>query len=259
VLVVDELLWSREQRPAVEHVFVVDSVFNLPPGHAKAVCREMIHRGFDTPWTCYANPLGFDRELADLMAEAGCAGVEIGSDSGCDDILDRLRKGFHVDKIQGIHELCTAAGVRDCHTFILGTPGETAEHVSRTLDFCRDLDPFAAIMMIWTDDYEALDPELAAARRSFREEITEVLRVKEDEFPRWIIPPLGTNFDGRLFAWLRRRGLRGPLWQHIQLAGRDARSQRLKRSVRALPESYAAPGPVSPGRKPSPPGGPQDG
>ncbi len=249
VRVVDELLEARERQPDIEHVFVVDSVFNLPPAHAKAVCREMIRRGFTTPWTCYANPLGFDRELADLMAEAGCAGVEIGSDSGCDEILDRLKKGFRVDKIRAIHELCTAAGVRDCHTFILGTPGETPEHVGRTLDFCRDLDPFAAIMMIWTDDYEALDPELAAVRRTFRDEIKAVLRAKEDAFPRWIIPALGTNFDARLFALLRRRGLAGPLWQHIRLAGDDERSKRLKRSIQSLPEVSAATGGPSPAWK----------
>jgi len=242
VRVVDELFAALEQQPDIEHFFLVDSVFNLPPRHAKAMCREMVKRGFDVPWTCYANPLGFDRELAELMTEASCAGAEIGADSGCDDILDRLRKGFRTDKIIRMHEHCDAAGLRDCHTFILGTPGETLEHVNRTLDFCRELDPFAAIMMIWTDDYEALDPGLAAERRAFREQIKDLLREKEEDFPRWIMPALGTNFDVRLLRFLRRRGLAGPLWQHIKLVGYDERSKRLKRTVQSLPETYFSPG-----------------
>ena len=45
--VVDELFASLEQQPATTHVFMVDSVFNLPKGHAKAVCREMIDSGRD--------------------------------------------------------------------------------------------------------------------------------------------------------------------------------------------------------------------
>jgi len=43
--------------------------------------------------------VAFDDELAELMVSAGAAGMEIGSDSACDDILDRLRKGFHADAI----------------------------------------------------------------------------------------------------------------------------------------------------------------
>jgi len=220
-LVVDELFEIAAQRLGANHVFIVDSVFNLPPTHAKAVCREMIQRRFATPWTCYANPLGFDAELAQLMAEAGCVGAEIGSDSGVDAVLDRLKKGFHVDKIRRIHDLFSAAGLRDCHTFILGTRGETLDDVRRTLDFCRELDPFAAILGMWTDDNESLDDDLARRRRSFRGAITDLLATKAQDFPRWIIPPLGVNFEPRLFRLLRRRGLSGPLWQHLdQLAPR---------------------------------------
>jgi radical SAM superfamily enzyme YgiQ (UPF0313 family) len=238
VRVVDEMVAAREMYPDIEHFFIVDSVFNLPPRHAKAMCRAMIDRKLDTPWTCYANPLGFDRELAELMKAASCAGIEIGSDSGCDEILDRLKKGFHTDKISMLHELCAEVGLPDCHTFILGTTGETLEQVNRTLDFCRDLDPFAAIMMIWTDDHEALDPELAAGRRAFREEIHDLLRRKEPEFPRWIVPPLGINFDTRMFELLRHRGFSGPLWQHIRHAGSAEQNRRLKRIAQALPEKY---------------------
>ena len=230
--VVDEILQAKETWPAMAHFFVVDSVFNLPPKHAKAVCRELIRRQVDLPWTCYANPIGFDRELAELMAEAGCAGMEVGSDSGVDEVLARLQKGFKTDRIRALHEHAVEAGVPDCHTFILGTPGETLDTVRQTLDFCTELDPFAAVMMIWTDDYEALDPALAAQRYAFREEIKALMREKEKEFPRWIIPPLGTNFNPRLFELLRRTGRHGPLWQHIKLVGHDRRSRRLRDRIR---------------------------
>jgi len=239
--VVDELFHALECAPAIRHFFIVDSVFNLPPRHAKAVCREMIARGFRTPWTCYANPLGFDDELADLMVRAGCAGVEIGSDSGSDALLDRLKKGFRIDAIRAIHDSCARAGLPDCHTFILGTMGERLDDVERTLEFCCDLEPFAAILMIWADDYEALDPGLAARRRAFRESILALLRMKQAAFPRWIIPSLGTNFDARLFAFLRRRGFHGPLWQHIHVVGADRRSERLRQAVTRLPEAFFAP------------------
>lgn len=207
---------SLAQRPSVNHFFVVDSVFNLPKSHAKAVCRELIARGAPLPWTCYANPLGFDAELAELMAAAGCAGMEVGADSGSDRVLERLRKGFDTAQIRRFHEIATAAGLPECHTFILGTPGEELDDVRRTLDFIVDLDPTSVIIMVWTDDAEALDPELAAQRRVLRETIFRVLDEHKDEFPWWSIPAIGVNYDPKLFDLLRRRGFHGPLWQHIR-------------------------------------------
>ena len=214
--VVDELFAILEQQPSTSHVFMVDSVFNLPKGHAKAVCREMIARGVTIPWTCYANPLGFDIELAELMAEAGCAGMEVGADSGSDEILARLRKGFTTEQIRSLHRLATQVEIPDCHTFILGTPGETFDDVLRTLDFIVDLDPFSAILMAWVDDAEALDSETARAREKLRESILKLLEEHKSEFPWWSIPALGVNYDAKLFDLLRSSGYDGPLWRHIR-------------------------------------------
>ncbi len=214
--VVDEMFRALAEQPATRHFFVVDSVFNLPKTHAKNVCRELVARGWRVPWTCYANPLGFDPEMAELAKAAGCAGMEIGSDSGCDEVLENLRKGFTVEQIRHLHLLCQEAGIPDCHTFILGTRGETLDHVRRTLDFVVDLDPFAAILMIWVDDYEALDPELRRERMKLRDRVREIVLERKGQYPHWIVPPLGINFDANLFRRLRRAGLHGPLWQHIR-------------------------------------------
>ncbi len=215
--IVDEMFAALEQQPEIKHFFIVDSVFNLPKTHAKNVCRELISRKWEIPWTCYANPLGFDDEMAELAREAGCAGMEIGSDSGVDEVLKRLRKGFTTDQIRQIHELCKTAGIPDCHTFILGTQGETLDDVHKTLDFALDLDPFSAIIMMWVDDYEALDPALRAERMKLRDDIKSLLLERKEKYPYWSIPPLGLNFDVRLFRRLRRHGMHGPLWQFVRM------------------------------------------
>jgi radical SAM superfamily enzyme YgiQ (UPF0313 family) len=206
------------ERPGVEHVFIVDSVFNLPPRHAKHVCRELIARGNRTPWTSYVSPIAFDEELAGLMVAAGATGAEIGSDSGCDDVLDRLRKGFRTDKIRRLSSLSKAAGLKDCHSFILGTRAETLDDVRRTLDFIEDLQPFAAVLLVWVEDSEVIDTDLERERREFRDSIYELIGERASLQPRWIVPRLGIRFDPRTFKLLRKYGLRGPLWQHIDRA-----------------------------------------
>jgi len=203
------------ERPGVAHVFIVDSVFNLPIGHAKKVCRELIARKNKTPWTSYVSPVTFDEELAELMVASGARGAEIGSDSGSDVILDRLKKGFRTDKIRRLASISRTYGLKDCHSFILGTRGETMDDVRRTLDFVEDLSPFAAIMLVWVDDSEALDDNVAAQRRGFRDQIYSLLRDRAAQQPRWVVPFLGIRFGRRLFDVVRRHGARGPLWQHL--------------------------------------------
>jgi len=117
-VVVDELESILASQPDLKHVFIVDSVFNLPKTHAKNVCREMIERGVSIPWTCYANPLGFDVEIAELMAAAGCAGMEVGADSGSDRMLETLSKGFTTKQIRSLNAIARDAGIPDCHTFL---------------------------------------------------------------------------------------------------------------------------------------------
>jgi radical SAM superfamily enzyme YgiQ (UPF0313 family) len=207
---------SIAAHPSIEHVFIVDSVFNLPPHHAREVCEALIGIGNRTPWTCYLNPIRFDPSLAELMARAGCAGVEIGSDSGTDAGLNRLRKGFTTEHIRATSRTCIAAGIKDCHTFILGTRDETLDDVRRSLDFIEELDPYSAILMAYKDDHEAVDAELAARLGAFRNQVLDLLLERARHRMRWIVPSVGLRFNQRLFDRLRKLGMRGPLWQHAR-------------------------------------------
>lgn len=207
------------RHPGVSHVFIVDSVFNLPPRHAKDVCRELIARGNRTPWTSYISPIAFDEELAELMVAAGATGAEIGSDSGCDEVLDRLRKGFRTGQIRNLASIARQTGLKDCHSFILGTRGETLDEVRRTLDFIEELEPFAAVLLVWVEDSETMDATAASGRREFRDAVYELIGRRAASKPRWIVPKLGLRFDPRAFRVLRKSGLRGPLWQHIDRSG----------------------------------------
>ena len=219
VRVVDELEAAKAAQPGMNHAFFVDSVFTLPARHAKAICRELIARDLGLGWTCYANPIGFDRELAELMKAAGCVGMEVGTDSGSDAILKRQRKGFTVADVHRMHGICEEVGLMDCHTFVLGTTGETVEHVRETLNFLDELQPFAAILMMWMEDLEALEPARSLQRRVFRDAIRDLLVERCATRPRWIAPQLKIAYDPRIFRILRKKGFTGPLWQYIHLNG----------------------------------------
>lgn len=216
--VADEMVALIEAHPQVSHAFIVDSVFNLPPRHAMAVCDALIERGSPLPWTAYINPLAFRPDLAERMAAAGAVGMEIGSDSGTDAGLQLLKKGFDTNGVRKASRIAQDAGLKDCHTFVLGTPGEELDDVRRSLDFVHDLDPFCAIVMVWTDDAAAFSPEIAAQRAKLHQESLALVAEAAVDAHRWVVPQLALRFDEVLFDRLRRRGMRGPLWQHIHLS-----------------------------------------
>ena len=142
--------------------------------------------------------------------------MEVGSDSGCDQVLRNLQKGFTTKHVRKLHTISDDVGIPDCHTFILGTEGETIDDVKRTIEFVVDLDPHSAIINLWFDDYEALDPDLRKPRMQLRKNIEHLLHDHKNDYPHWSIPVLGINFDQDLFVGLRRLGLQGPLWQHMR-------------------------------------------
>jgi hypothetical protein len=90
------------------------------------------------------------------------------------------------------------------------------DDVRQTIDFIVELDPYSAILMVWVDDYETLDPELREQRLKLRTETNALLLDHQNDFPHWSMPGLRVNFDEDLFRALRRTGRHGPVWQHLR-------------------------------------------
>jgi radical SAM superfamily enzyme YgiQ (UPF0313 family) len=202
--------------PGVSHVFVVDSVFNVPRSHALAVADELIARGAPIPWVAYVTPASFDDVLAERMAKAGCVGVEIGTDSGTPRMLERLGKPFTLDQVKRARDALRSAGIADCHTFVLGAEDETVEEAERTLDFVEELDPDIAVFVVFMEDRE--DREIGHAAR--RDEILRMLARRCLTRPGLIVPELGIRYGPKVASLVRGRSLRGPAWVHLARARR---------------------------------------
>jgi len=118
----------------------VDNTFNIPPSYAKGYCREIIRRGLDINLWCIVYPKWVDRELAELMARAGCHEVSLGFESGSDCVLTRFHKKFRAEEVRAIAAIFRDAGIRRTGFLMLGGPGETRETVEEGLAFADSLD-----------------------------------------------------------------------------------------------------------------------
>ena len=215
--IADEVL-ARSRVPGVSHVFFVDSVFNVPKSHALAVCRALEARGNPLPWVCYGSPASFDDELVEAMARSRCVGVEVGSDTGTERMLARLRKPFTLAQILRTRELFVEHGILDAHTFVLGALDETPDEVRETLDFIDRLAPDVAMFIAFMEDRESM----TLHRARHRDEILRLLSEEAPKRPGWVVPELGIRFGQRVSEYVRRAKLRGPSWLHLAQARRKA-------------------------------------
>jgi radical SAM superfamily enzyme YgiQ (UPF0313 family) len=130
-------------KKGIYHFHLCDSEFNLPYEHAVAICEEIIRRGLGPKlaWYGYLSPSPFDSELAALMKRAGCAGIDFGVDSGCDEILKNLGRDFTVDEIVKTASICHRYEIVFMYDLLLGGPGETKETIRKTIKLMKKIKP----------------------------------------------------------------------------------------------------------------------
>lgn len=237
--VVDEVE-SIVRNLAIDYVFFVDSIFNVPATFAASICEEILRRGLKLRWSCYLTPAEATPELVDLMARAGCREMEWGADSGSDAQLRNLRKSFGADQIRRVATACRERGIAFSCDLILGGPGETESTLSETFALMDEIAPTAVICMVGVRlypgteaerraretkeipaDASLLEPTFSFAGPGLPAERTlERVIEKASADPRWIVPGIGANISPELLQRLRRSGRMGPLWE---LTSKNAR------------------------------------
>lgn len=219
----------------VDTFFIVDNVFNFPPHHAKSVCREILQRNLKVHWSCYLHPQFVTESLLVLMKEAGCTGVEFGTDTGSASLLKRLGKSFTQKEVRRASELCHKVDLSFCHSLVFGGPGETRETIRDTLYLMEEVSPTAVIAMVGIrlfpgtklaeiaspgdlilSDKTMLEPTFYLAE-SVRPFVLDLLHAHAEDNKQWILPGSNVNIDRKLQKKLRSFGLKGPLWEHMQI------------------------------------------
>lgn len=133
--VVEEISELRRQTNIREIEFV-DSTFNVPQPYAKALCEKIIRKGLDVSLqTSSFNPKATSLELFDLMQRAGFSSLVCTPESGSDEMLSRIKKGFTTAEILEAARLSAKFDIPFLWVFLFGNPGETEETVKQTLQF----------------------------------------------------------------------------------------------------------------------------
>lgn len=129
--VLDEMEWLEKQFPEVKQVFIEDDTFTIDKKRVLEFCTKYQERGLNLPWGGQAR-VGLDYETMRAMKAANCMMIDIGYESGNDQILQNVKKGITVAQIRAFPKEAKRAGLSLHGNWIIGLPGETKETVAAT-------------------------------------------------------------------------------------------------------------------------------
>lgn len=120
-----------------------DSEFNCPYEHAILVSKAIIDSELADKinWYAYCTPEYFTEELAAVMRDAGCVGIDFGADHGDDAMLRRIGHKYTSDDLGRIREICRKHQIICMFDLLLGSPGETKESIATTIRLMQQIKP----------------------------------------------------------------------------------------------------------------------
>ena len=229
--VVEEIRRLAEE--GVDYIYFVDDIFNYPPSFAEDLCREMIRKKVNVKWSAFVSPGFLNEELLKWMKEAGCVGIEFGTDSGSARMLENYGKEFTQEEIIQSSKICSKLMVNHCHYLLFGGPGEDEETIDESFRLMDQLDPTAIIAMLGIRIYPGTEMEkISLSQGVIRQDsnliyphfyispalggrLKEMIQEKALARNHWIVPGLEINITQSLMEQIRRFRVRGPLWELV--------------------------------------------
>ncbi len=128
------------QKYRISLIFMDDDLFTLNKKRVMTFADEILRRNLKLTWICHGRADSFDEEAAMLMKRSGLAEIQLGLESGDQDVLDGAKKVLTLDETREGIRILKKAGIAQWATFILGNSGETVESMRRTVRFAMELD-----------------------------------------------------------------------------------------------------------------------
>lgn len=135
--VITEMLQIQKTMPEVKEIVIDDDTFTIDTKRVVSLCGKMKPHNFT--WMCNARTTASWESLK-AMKEAGCRRVDVGFESGDDQILKNIKKGSTVETSRNFVKMCKKLKLAIHGDFVVGLPGETRSTIWKSIAFAKELD-----------------------------------------------------------------------------------------------------------------------
>lgn len=127
----------------VKYINIVDDTFILNRKRTEEFCNRMTdkYQG-QIKWYCEARAdiLSKNIDILPLLKQAGLVKIQLGGESGCQEILDAYKKGVTIEQLEFVTQKIVEAGIPYVYAnFIIGGAFETESTFDITLSFAKKL------------------------------------------------------------------------------------------------------------------------
>ena len=116
----------------IREAYLIDNVFTVNCERVHTICAGMLREKLDMQFNCVSRADLVTEELVRCLKAAGCIRIEIGVESGVQEIIDKLEKHIEVEQVARAADIVLAAGITPMFTFQIGSPFETPESLEQT-------------------------------------------------------------------------------------------------------------------------------
>jgi anaerobic magnesium-protoporphyrin IX monomethyl ester cyclase len=109
-----------------------DDTFGSNRQRLAELCEALIDHGQGVQWGCETHVGLIDQRTVALMRRAGCHSIEIGIESGSDEILRKIRKETTIAQALSALEIIHQAGIETVALFVAGFPDDTEATLADT-------------------------------------------------------------------------------------------------------------------------------
>jgi radical SAM superfamily enzyme YgiQ (UPF0313 family) len=138
-LVVDEIEHLHTQCGLGEFLFLDDTFTALPERLTIPVCREIVSRRLNITFSCESRVDVVTPRLVEHLVQAGARGIQLGVESGSQEILDKIGKRITLQQVYNAVRWALDGGLRVGCCFMLGHPDETEATARQTADMIKEV------------------------------------------------------------------------------------------------------------------------
>jgi radical SAM superfamily enzyme YgiQ (UPF0313 family) len=119
----------------IDYFFFADDTFTANTNHTIEICREIRRRNLKIFWDAEVRANTVTECIVKEMVKAGCMHVQIGAESGDNEILSNIGKGVTIDTIENAVMCFLKYDITVVCSFILGHPDDTLDTLDKTIKF----------------------------------------------------------------------------------------------------------------------------
>ncbi len=138
--VADEVEWIQATYQP-DQLWYADDVLTIVPRWFLSYAAELKRRNIRIPFECISRPDRLTPEIITALAEMGCERLWLGSESGSQPILERMKRKTEVADLIAKSHLLQQAGIEVGMFIMLGYDGEEVADIEATAEYLKQANP----------------------------------------------------------------------------------------------------------------------